>query len=152
MNRDWVDFPNLQLVGERFYNAIYIVADQLREKIYNFILEKDAEDPEYFKTHTKPSMEMRFEILGVFQQSWPNTAGLFENGGFSGQAMSTYYTTVIKDEFTGYYGIFQGNSLVYAINNEENATLNLDRLYEDIDNHQIKPLKEISYYWDKISK
>ena len=66
--------------------------------------------------------------------------------------MSTYYTTVIKDEFTGYYGIFQGNSLVYAINNEENATLNLDRLYEDIDNHQIKPLKEISYYWDKISK
>mgnify|MGYP003304440528 CR=1 FL=1 len=125
MNRDWSHFPNLQLIGERFYNVLQITADQLREKVFIFIQEKDKEDPEYFKTHARPLMEMRFEILGVFQQSWPNTAGLFENGGLSGQAISTYYTTVIYDEFTGYYGVFQENNLVYAINNWEKAVLNL---------------------------
>ena len=152
MNRDWSNFPNLQLIGERFYNVLQITADQLREKVFLFIQEKDTEDPEYFKTHTRPLMEMRFEILGVFQQCWPNTAGLFENGGFSGQEFSTYYTTVIRDEFTGYYGVFQGNDLVYAINNTEDSILNLERLYQDIETNQIKPLKEISYYWDEISK
>lgn len=148
MNRDWGGFPNLQLIGERFYIAIKEVADKVIQINYENNQKLVEENPDYFKTHPKLPTDIGFEILGLFQQFWPNTAGLFENGGFSGQSMSTYYTTVLRDNLTGYHAVFQDNDLVYAITNSfEDGELNIEEFYKDIDNHSIKPLKEINSYW-----
>lgn len=148
MDRDWGGFPNLQLIGERFYTSIKEVANQIAQVNYENNKTMMEENPDYFKTHSKLPTEVNFEILGLFQQFWPNTAGLFENGGFSGQSMSTYYTTVLRDNLTGYHAVFQDNDLVYAITNSfEDGELNVEEFYKDIDNHSIKPLKEINSYW-----
>ena len=108
---NWNEVPNLQLICERFFNEI-------------------KEDDK----------KINLEILGVFTQSWPNNAGLFENGNFSGQCISTYYTTVVYESFSDCYGIFQNNNLVYIIKGTNENLLN------DIDNHTIKCLKDINYY------
>lgn len=148
MSDDWRGFPNLQLIGERFYVAIKSIIDKTVHENFLTIKETMENDPEYYKTNPKPPTEAQFEILGVFQQFWPNTAGLFENGGFSGQELTTYYTTVLRDNLTGYHAVFQGNSLVYAITNSfEDGEFDADAFYKDVDNHSIKPLKEIGVYW-----
>ena len=58
----------------------------------------------------------------VFPQVWPNTAGGFEEGGFSGQAITEQYTLVLclnltfKDKTTkDYYGVFFDGNPCYIV-------------------------------------
>lgn len=149
MVNDWTNFPNLQLIGERFYNTIHETAEFLSEDISEYIKQKEIENPDYYKDRKKPLTRMEFEILAVFQQSFPNTAGLFANGTYIGDTVPTfYYITVIKDKLTGYHGIFQGSTLVYAISNYfEDGMLDEEKLYEDMDKHNLKSLNNFKYYW-----
>ena len=112
-------YPNLPLLENKFLMI-------LQNK--NVLQEIEMGGKKYPKTN--------FECLGVFIQNWVNTAGLFENGGFSGQALTTYYTTVFVEHMSGYYAIFQNNDLVYTISNCS------EELLEDIQNHDIKCFKE----------
>ena len=113
-------YPNLPLLELKFLIS-------LREKnaLQEVVL---LNGKKYHKTD--------FECLGVFIQNWANTAGLFEDGGFSGQAITTYYTTVFVEHISGYYAIFQNDELVYTISNCS------EELLEDIQNHDIKCFKE----------
>lgn len=76
-----------------------------------------------------------FECLGVFLQCWPNTAGLFEDGGFSGQSLSEYYTTVFIEHESHNVAVFQKNELVYVLGDMN------ENFSEDLFNHSIKPYK-----------
>jgi hypothetical protein len=58
----------------------------------------------------------------MFPQMWPNTAGGFEDGGFSGQAITEQYTLVLclnillKDMTTKeYYGVFFDGEPCYVV-------------------------------------
>ena len=120
------EYPNLQLLEEKFkHELIRQGVDVYVSPEFKEYMEKNHYDPPY-----------KFELLGVFKQYWPNTAGLFEDGGFSGQAMSSYYTSVFKELTSNYYAVFQSNRLVYTIS-EAN-----EKFIEDLNNHTIKCVKE----------
>ncbi len=84
---------------------------------------------------------MRDTSVDMFPQTWPNTAGGFdEPGKMSGQAFTTEYTTVIKISlFLGtemnnrvFYGIFFGNKPAYLIENPPEI------FFEDLKSRQMK--------------
>lgn len=80
------EYPNLPLIEEKFRNLFH---DMLN----------DGFD---------------FEVQ-VFKQTFPNTAGIFEDGGMSGQAFTDQYITVIYDHQKNIYGVYGGNQLAYAL-------------------------------------
>ena len=108
------EYPNLPLLENKF--LMYL-------KLNDKEVEKDG-----YKKHN-------FECLGVFLQYWPNTAGLAEDGGFSGQAISTYYTTVFAEHESHNAAIFQNNDLIYVL-----SEMN-ENFMDDLEHHDIKPLK-----------
>lgn len=99
------DLPCLPLIQERFWNAI---KDELSE-----------EEKKYY-----PEFEMM-----MFKQTWGSTALGF--GGIGGQAMTSAYTTVVMDMYTGWVGVFFGEKLAYKINNPN------QKFYEDMRNGQM---------------
>ena len=107
-----IEYPNLPLLEEKFKSNLTV---------------------DGYLTYNRYG-KCVFEVLGVFLQHWANTAGLFEDGGMSGQAMSAYYTTVMKltvdDKL--YSAVFQGNNLVYVIYGLP------ETLIEDVNNHDVK--------------
>jgi hypothetical protein len=105
--------PYFPLIDARFYNAI---ENNLTEK------EKDELDYEYT----------------MFLQTWGSTAlGLDE---FGGQMIMSAYTTVIGDKYSGWCGIFFGNTLAYIIKNPN------EKFREDIYNHDMKAVREKDVY------
>lgn len=111
------EYPNLPLVEERFKNILSAKLKQAREESSDkwFRPEFDAE---------------------VFSQTFPNTAGLLEEGGtVSGQMITTYYITVMYEARTKIYGVFQGDKFVYMV---ENAN---DDFLEDIISHELATLR-----------
>ena len=75
--------------------------------------------PEAFESILPP----RAELVCMFPQTWPNTAGGFSRPGtFSGQAFTTKITTVLRacghNAKKPYYGVFFGNRPAYIINGD----------------------------------
>lgn len=70
--------------------------------------------------------------LQVFPQIWGSTALGF--GGIGGQAMTSAYTTVVEDIYSGYYGVFFGNRLAYIIKNPNQT------FFEDVNKHSMKDI------------
>lgn len=99
------DLPCLPLIQERFWNAIKDELDENEKKYY----------PE-------------FEML-MFKQTWGSTALGF--GGIGGCAMTSAYTTVVLDNYTGWCGVFFGEVLAYKIKNPN------QKFYEDMRNGQM---------------
>lgn len=90
--------------------------------------------PEAFKTGL---LQPQAELIDMFPQTWPSTAGGFsEPGMFSGQALTTELTTVMRvyiyTSKTNYYGVFFGNKPAYIIDNE-----NAD-FVKDLKEHSLK--------------
>ena len=54
-------------------------------------------------------------VAQVFIQSWPNTAGGFENGGISGQAFIQQYTTVMWYEPEDVWIVCFDNTPAYVV-------------------------------------
>lgn len=108
------DLPCLPLIQERFWNAI---KDELTE-----------EEKKY-----PPDFEMM-----MFQQTWGSTALGFS--GIGGQAITSAYTTVVIDIYTGWCGVFFGESLAYKINNPN------QKFYEDMRKHQMVEVAKKGIY------
>ena len=96
--------PNLELIQERFYNHI---------------------KPELRDLRFYPEFE-----LVVFLQTWASTSLGF--GGIGGQAITSAYTTVILEKYTGIYGVFFGERLAYVIKKPNEVFL------DDLTSHQMK--------------
>ena len=94
------EYPNLPLIEERFKNI-----PKVREILESQALEAKKNGDYYYA---------EFDC-DVFSQTFPNTAGIFENGGMSGQAFTGMYITVIHAEGTDAYGVFGGNRGAYLI-------------------------------------
>lgn len=109
------DLPCLPLIQERFWNAI---KDELSE-----------EEKKYY-----PEFEMM-----MFKQTWGSTALGF--GGIGGQAMTSAYTTVVIDVYTGWCGVFFGERLAYAIKNPN------QKFYEDVHNRQMVDVSKRRIYY-----
>ena len=92
----------------------------------------------------------------VFLQTWPNTAGGFDQGGFSGQAFTTQYTTVMTEVFsihegndvkyTFAFGVFFGNKMAYMLTNPNES------FYEDLEKREIKSIKNATKYAESEEK
>ena len=90
--------------------------------------------PEAFKTNF---WQPQVELVDMFPQTWPDTAGGFsEPGMVAGQAFTTEITTVMKvyvhDTKKEYYGVFFGNKPAYIVD------LANEIFFEDLKNRQIK--------------
>ena len=121
-------YPNLPLLENKF--LMYLKEDNSCKHI-------ELDGKEYPKCS--------FECLGVFLQTWPNTAGLFEDGGCSGQALSSYYTTVFIEHESHHIAVYQNNELVYVLTGMNKA------FQEDLNNHTIEPIKIArTRYADKV--
>ncbi len=94
-----MQLPCLPLIQERFWNEI---KDKLSEQ------EKHC-----------PEIDMV-----MFPQTWGSTALGFR--GIGGQAMTSAYTVVVRDNTSGWVAVFFGESLAYALNNPN------QKFYEDI--------------------
>ena len=109
-----IELPCLPLIQERFWNAI---KDDLTK-----------EDKKYY-----PEFEMT-----MFLQTWGSTALGFS--GIGGQAMTSAYTTVVREIYSNWCGVFFGDRLAYKIENP-NHTFN-----EDVCKFQMKPVSERNKY------
>ena len=114
------EYPNLPLIEERFANAIQKDITEKKEQ------EKAAGNKWY-----RPAFEAQ-----VFLQTFPNTAGIFENGGISGNAITPMYITVIEELTTGIIGVFGGNTAAYLVTDAN------DLFCEDVKNRTVKTRKE----------
>ena len=77
------------------------------------------------------------ELVDMFPQTWPNTAGGFSEPGIvAGQAFTTEITAVMKvyvhDAQEEYYGVFFGNKPAYLVDNVNNTFL------KDLKDHNLK--------------
>ena len=104
------EYPNLPLVQERFEHLI--MPELLKEKETR--KQKAAQEGQkQYGRYLIPAYR-----ADVFLQSFPNTAGLHQAAGvISGQAFTDYYITVIYEEHTNIYGVFQGDHPVYKVTN-----------------------------------
>lgn len=116
----YIKLPCLPLIQERFWNAI---KDDLTK-----------EDKKYC-----PEYEMT-----MFLQTWGSTALGF--GGIGGQAMTSAYTTVVREIYSNWCGVFFEERLAYKIK-DPNQTFN-----EDVCKFQMKPVYEKSVYFRKDGK
>ncbi len=107
--------PCLPLIQERFWNEIKNELD-------------DGSGKKYY-----PEFEMT-----MFMQTWGSTALGF--GGIGGQAMTNAYTTVVREEYSGWVGVFFGESLAYKINNPN------QKFYEDMKDGNMQPTYKASVY------
>lgn len=118
------EYPNLPLVEERFQNTPH-----LRKAVEEY---KKKTDSKYFIPE--------YDCV-VFPQTFPNTAGIFEKGGLSGQAFTKQYITVISEQNTQVYGVFGGDYLAYIVEDPKEV------FFEDIDRKDMAVLrKAISRY------
>ena len=90
--------------------------------------------PEAFETDSR---QLRAELVAMFPQTWPDTAGGFsEPGMMAEQAFTTQPTTVMKVRIPGtkeeYYGVFFGNKPAYLVSNANEA------FFKDLRNRQLK--------------
>ena len=94
--------------------------------------------PEAFKTS---SWQPQIELVNMFPQTWPDTAGGFsEPGTVAGQAFTTQFTTVMRahvyDTDEEYYGVFFGNKPAYIVDNANEI------FFEDLRNQRLKSTYE----------
>lgn len=108
------DLPCLPLIQERFWNAI---KDELSE-----------EQKKYY-----PEFEMT-----MFLQTWGDTSLGF--GGIGGQAITSAYTTVVRDIYSGWCGVFFGERLAYKIKDPN------EKFNEDVRNWNMRPVYEKVIY------
>lgn len=108
------ELPCLPLIQERFWNAIKDEMDEKEKKYY-------------------PEFEMT-----MFMQTWGSTALGF--GGIGGQAITSAYTTIVSEVYSGWVGVFFGESLAYKINNPN------QKFYEDIRDNNMQPTYKASVY------
>ena len=97
-----LSLPSLLLVQERFYTKI--------------------KDDEYFRKHNP------YFVMYIFPQIWGDTSMEFDN--WRDRMMTSTYTTVISEDYTGYYGVFFGERLAYVIKNPN------DKFFDDL--HKMK--------------
>ena len=112
-----IELPCLPLIQERFWNAI---KDNLTK-----------EGKKYY-----PEFEMT-----MFLQTWGSTALGFS--GIGGQAMTSAYTTVVREIYSNWRGVIFGGRLAYK-NEDPNQTFN-----EDVCKFQMKPASEKGVYLRK---
>ena len=107
-------------------------------------------DLEYFEClllgnlrHSRPEAftnsfwQPQAELVDMFPQTWPNTAGGFsEPGMVAGQAFTTEITTVMKvyvyDTKEEYYGVFFGNKPAYIVDHAN------ETFFKDLKEHNLK--------------
>ena len=109
------ELPCLPLIQERFWNEIKNELD-------------DGSSKKYY-----PEFEMT-----MFMQTWGSTALGF--GGIGGQAMTSAYTTIVSEVYSGWVGVFFGESLAYKINNPN------QKFYEDVRDNNMQPTYKASVY------
>ncbi len=90
--------------------------------------------PEAFKTSF---WQPQAELVDMFPQTWPDTAGGFsEPGMVAGQAFTTQFATVMRvyvhDTKEEYYGVFFGNELAYIVDNAN------ETFFKDLKEHNLK--------------
>lgn len=90
--------------------------------------------PEAF---TESFWQPQVELVNMFPQTWPDTAGGFSRPGIiAGQAFTTEITTVMKvfvhDTKEEYFGVFFGNKPAYIVSNANEV------FFEDLRNRQLK--------------
>ena len=108
------ELPCLPLIQERFWNEI---KDDLTKG-----------DKKYF-----PEFEMT-----MFLQTWGSTALGFSNIG--GQTITNAYTTVVREIYSNWCGVFFGDGLAYKIKNPN------QKFNEDVYNHDMRPAYEKVIY------
>jgi hypothetical protein len=111
------ELPCLPLIWERFYNAI---KDELSE-----------EEKKYYP---------EFEFT-MFSQTWGSTALGF--GTMGGQMITSAYTTVVEDIYSGWCGVFFGEALAYKIKNPN------EKFKKDVYNHDMLPVYQKCVYTRK---
>ena len=75
------------------------------------------------------------------QQTFPNTAGIFENGGMSGQAFITQNIDIYIDTDNNLVYVFGNDKLAYIIKNP-----NYEMIFNDIRRRNIYTTKKSMYY------
>ena len=130
------DYPNIELLA---YRAEQIFNDELGKYLLQekelFIRQPDTQ-------------------VYVFRQIWPSTAtGLDLHGGFSGQALTSAYTTVVQIDFetqntdpeidiirNNFFVVFFRNTLAYFGFNPNES------FYKDMFDYNMKSQREQRYF------
>lgn len=74
----------------------------------------------------------------MFPQVWGSTALGFSDIG--GQAMTSAYTVIVEDSYSGYYGVFFNTRLAYMIKNPN------QKFFEDMQNYRMRSVSESGLY------
>ena len=82
-----------------------------------------------------------------FQQTFPNTAGIFEDGGMSGQAFITQNIDIYIDTDKNFVYVFGNDKLAYIIKNP-----NYEMIFNDILKRNMCTAKNCIRYWKEKDK
>ena len=130
------DYPNIELLA---YRADRIFDDELGKYL--------LQEKELFVRQLDTQAY-------VFRQTWPSTAtGLDMYGGFSGQALTSAYTTIVQIDFetqnpdpeigiirNNFFVVFFRDTLAYFGFNPNES------FYSDISNYNMKSQREQRYF------
>lgn len=116
------EYPNYPLIEERFKNF------PIFQKLWKETYDKQGKES---RVAFLPDIRME-----TFYQNFPNTAGIFENGGFSGQAFILQYITVVHELNTDVHAVFGGNRMAYLVQDAN------DFFYQDIQAKHMATLRE----------
>lgn len=78
-----------------------------------------------------------------FKQTFPNTAGIFENGGMSGQAFTTQDIDVYIDTDKDVMYVFGNSNLAYIAHSP-----NYEMVFNDILKRNMRTAKDCIRYWE----
>ena len=99
---------------------------------------KEAKQKRIERARSEKQTFIPFNVQAeVFLQSFPNTAGIFEDGKcVSGQAFTDQYITVMHELETNVHAVFGGNKPCYAVIDPP------ERFFQDIQAHHLATLAE----------
>lgn len=122
------EYPNLQLIEYMFRQLL--VFDEKWKNIFQKIKQENEQKNRYIQPN--------FSVT-VFPQVWGSTCTAFDicpdgSPAMGGDAMTTAYTTVVRETNTEHYGVYIGNKLCYIVDNPT------DEFYEDLKNHNMASL------------
>lgn len=82
-----------------------------------------------------------------FKQTFPNNAGIFENGGMSGQAFTTQDIDVYMDTDKDILYVFGNGDIAYIVHSP-----NYEMIFNDILKRNICTAKNCIRYWKEKDK
>lgn len=127
----------IQTLASVMAHAMYVGASDIQYEDRDWEHYKKTKEDKRIIKHRRPT-EQDLEVIAMFPQTWGNTALGF--GGIGGAAMTTAYTIVIREGFSGDCLVYFDGRFAYTANARNQA------FWNDVLKQNLKSVAQSSVY------